>query len=167
MNFSSNGVSALLFDLNGTIIRVHGFDFVDGFCAFHDHIKRRGLKTALVTNTPVHLMESYIPKLGLDKLFGLHLYTSHVVNYVLKPDPALYIYAMKQLNVMPNQCIIFEDSVDGIEAARRAEVRTIVGVNSHNNLHELGNADVIIANYHELTDRKNDGNVNFLIESKK
>lgn len=42
-----------------------------------------------------------------------------------KPDPAIYIHAMKTLGVTPSECVAVEDSKSGATAAFRANIKTI------------------------------------------
>ncbi len=42
-----------------------------------------------------------------------------------KPNPAIFLEVAKRLNVHPSACIVFEDAVHGIEAARRAGMRAV------------------------------------------
>jgi beta-phosphoglucomutase-like phosphatase (HAD superfamily) len=51
-----------------------------------------------------------------------------------KPDPEIYIHAMKRLSLTPEEVIIVEDSPHGIEAGRAsgAEVRIVRGVEDVN-----------------------------------
>jgi len=41
-----------------------------------------------------------------------------------KPEPDLYLEAARRLNVVPEDCIVFEDTAEGLEAAHRAGMRT-------------------------------------------
>jgi len=41
-----------------------------------------------------------------------------------KPAPDLYLEAARRLNVAPEDCIVFEDTAEGLEAAHRAGMRT-------------------------------------------
>ena len=43
-----------------------------------------------------------------------------------KPDPEGYIKAMQFFNVQPDQCIIFEDSDTGIQAAEKSGVQYMI-----------------------------------------
>jgi sugar-phosphatase len=48
-----------------------------------------------------------------------------------KPDPEVYLAAALQLNVSPRHCVVFEDSLVGIEAALRAGMLTIGLTTAH------------------------------------
>lgn len=57
-----------------------------------------------------------------------------------KPDPEVYLMAAARVGTSPDRCIVVEDSVAGVEGARRAGMRSI-GV-SHNGNHLT--ADVVV-----------------------
>src|SRR5262249_7793968 len=48
-----------------------------------------------------------------------------------KPDPEVYLLAARGLGVAPEQCLVFEDAVVGVQAARRAGMRTVGGGTGH------------------------------------
>lgn len=52
-----------------------------------------------------------------------------------KPDPEVFLIAAKLLDIEPNQCIVFEDSVAGVQAANAAGM-TSIGIGSEDVLHE-------------------------------
>ncbi|NJL41936.1 MAG: HAD-IA family hydrolase [Leptolyngbyaceae cyanobacterium SM1_4_3] len=63
------------------------------------------------------------------KAIQLHQYFHTVVsiNDVKKgkPEPDLFLLAAQRLGVSPQDCIVYEDSEGGLEAARRAGMRSI------------------------------------------
>ncbi|MDR6943741.1 HAD family hydrolase [Mucilaginibacter pocheonensis] len=59
-----------------------------------------------------------------------------------KPDPEVFLKAASDLGVLSENCIVFEDSPKGIEAARRAGMKAI-GVASYHTPKELENSNVI------------------------
>ena len=63
-----------------------------------------------------------------------------------KPDPEVFLVAARQLGVTPEQCVVFEDSTAGIEAAQRAKMGT-VGIGHTDS---LGNADVVFAQFTDM-----------------
>jgi beta-phosphoglucomutase len=58
-----------------------------------------------------------------------------------KPDPEIFLLAAKRLNIVPEQCLVFEDAEAGVEAALRAGMRC-VGVGKSE---QLGMANIVIA----------------------
>jgi len=60
-----------------------------------------------------------------------------------KPDPEIFIKSANKLHIKPENCIVFEDSLFGIEAAQRAGMRAVFITTSHQ-LEELGNQPAIL-----------------------
>jgi beta-phosphoglucomutase len=63
-----------------------------------------------------------------------------------KPDPEIYIRASQLLGVVPANCVVFEDSVAGVEAARAAGAR-IVAVNTTHAASALAPVELNIRNF--------------------
>jgi len=63
-----------------------------------------------------------------------------------KPDPEVFLIAAKSLNVNLEDCIVFEDSVAGVQAANTANMISI-GIGEENVLHE---ADYVFSNFTEI-----------------
>jgi len=86
--------------------------------------------------------------------FGLHQYFTHIVSGEdfpqSKPDPAIFVHAAF-LSVTPKEnCIVIEDSTNGIKAANAAGIYCI-GYNSVNSkLQDLSLADKVIQHFNEL-----------------
>ena len=73
-----------------------------------------------------------------------------------KPDPEVFLIAAKQLEMIPEDCIVFEDSVAGVQAANSANMISI-GIGDAKILHE---ADYVFRDFTEIS-------TDFLIEIKK
>jgi beta-phosphoglucomutase len=65
-----------------------------------------------------------------------------------KPDPEVFLIAAKQLNVAPENCIVFEDSVAGVEAANVADMISI-GIGSKD---ILGSANYVFKDFTEISE---------------
>lgn len=61
-----------------------------------------------------------------------------------KPDPEVFLFAARRLGLAPSQCIVFEDSHAGVQAARAAGMRTVGMRTTHR---ELPGADLTIDNF--------------------
>ena len=71
-----------------------------------------------------------------------------------KPDPEIYIKTAELLNVAPENCLVFEDAVVGINSAKAAGMK-VVGVLTTHSAAELAGADVLIRDYTELLNDAN------------
>ena len=69
-----------------------------------------------------------------------------------KPDPEVYLLAARRLGLEPGACLVFEDSVVGVEAARRAGM-PVVGVSTAHAADELSAAGArrVIASFEGVT----------------
>lgn len=63
-------------------------------------------------------------KTGLDRLFEDHVYSVDAVEKA-KPHPDVFLHTAKSLGVDPTRCIVVEDSVNGIVAAKRAAMTAV------------------------------------------
>lgn len=61
-----------------------------------------------------------------------------------KPAPDIYQYVLAHLSLSPEDCVVFEDSQVGLEAAKRAGITTIVTVNDYTEGQDFSAADLVI-----------------------
>ena len=66
-----------------------------------------------------------------------------------KPDPEVFLIAAKLLNIEPDNCIVFEDSVAGVQAANTAKMISI-GIGSEE---VLGEADYVFKDFTEISEK--------------
>ena len=81
------------------------------------------LKIGLASSSPLFLIETVINKLDIGNYFDVMC--SAVGEKFGKPHPAVYLTAAKRLQVRPGDCIVFEDSITGISAAKSAGMMTV------------------------------------------
>ena len=74
-----------------------------------------------------------LEKVGLLSYFDAIVDGNNVTK--AKPDPEVFLLAAKQLNVAPEECVVFEDAVAGIQAANSAKMVSI-GIGNHKILSE-------------------------------
>ena len=67
-----------------------------------------------------------------------------------KPAPDIFLKAAEKLNVKPEECVVVEDALNGIKAAKAAGMKCIANTNSFPK-DKLTEADLIIDNFNELT----------------
>ncbi|MBL7130140.1 MAG: beta-phosphoglucomutase family hydrolase [Candidatus Omnitrophica bacterium] len=66
-----------------------------------------------------------------------------------KPDPQVFLMAAERLSAKPEDCIVFEDAVLGVEAAKRAKM-LCVGIDRYNEPDRLKKADIVVSDLKEL-----------------
>lgn len=123
--------------------------FIHGFQDFHRTLHTKNLKMGVATNANQETLTLIDHSLNLRQFFGQHLYCTTHVNNITKPDPAVYLHAAQQLDLLPELCIAIEDSAPGIAAAKAAGMFCI-GINTKKDRSRLAQADMIIDYYHEI-----------------
>jgi len=96
---------------------------VPGVVEFINNLARRGVPLALATSAVRENAELITEVLGVRSLFNAMVTGLDVTE--AKPNPAIFLEAARRLKVPPSQCIVFEDSPAGVEAARRAGARCV------------------------------------------
>ena len=124
--------------------------FIDGFIEFHKQIIDLNKKACLVTNAPNYALNIIKKRLDLELLFNDHIYNSCIVDNLFKPDPAILQYAFARLNVTPENCIVFEDSIDGILAAKAAGIKYIIQINNKDVPNYINGVTHVISDYKNL-----------------
>lgn len=81
-------------------------------------------KVALVTTASKQNTEDILNKFKIYNLFDLIITQDDIKK--MKPDPESYLMAMKYFGVEAKECVIFEDSSVGIEAAERSGATVFV-----------------------------------------
>lgn len=61
-----------------------------------------------------------------------------------KPDPEIYRLALDKTGFAPNDCLVFEDSRNGVEAAKAAGMPVVATTNVYTEKEDLSSADIII-----------------------
>lgn len=90
-------------------------------------VKASGYRIGLATTSNVDEALKVLTTLGIRSKFDF-IATSDLVKKN-KPDPEIYNLVFSRLNVLPQECIVIEDSVTGITAALSAETNCISVVN--------------------------------------
>lgn len=122
------------------------FEYMEGFEALIADLHAHGVKTAVVTSSNVPKMESvYRAQPAFKQLFDAIL-TSEDFEYS-KPHPDCYLKAAARFGAAPEECVVFEDSFNGLKSGRAAGMK-VVGVASTNSAEAIAPlSDVQIADY--------------------
>jgi len=86
--------------------------------------KLRKIKMALASSSPMMLIDTFLEKFELESFFEV----KHSAEYEEygKPHPSVYITTAKKLGIPPSFCLAFEDSFNGLLAAKSARMKAVV-----------------------------------------
>ena len=126
----------------------NGILFINGFENFHRKLQQHLIPTSIATNADELSLKTISNKLNLHSFFGKNMYHIGNVENKGKPDPAIFLHAAKKLQVKPEECIVFEDSVFGFKAAKAANMKCIA-VKNPKNLNLLHHVHGAINSYDE------------------
>lgn len=123
-------------------------EFIEGFAEFHAKLQLNSIPTSIATNADAKSLQRIAKNLNLDNFFGKNMYCVEDVNFLPKPNPALFLHSASQLGVKPEDCIVFEDSIYGFNAADAAGMKCI-GIKNEFNSQHLDKVCESIDNYNQ------------------
>ena len=98
-----------------------------------EFFKKQQLPMALASSSPLGIIQSVVDTLGIERYFKV-MCSAEFEEYG-KPHPAVFIAAANYLRVSPEDCLVFEDSINGMIAAKAAKMKciTIPAPENYNN----------------------------------
>ncbi|KAA3520039.1 MULTISPECIES: HAD family hydrolase [Rhizobium/Agrobacterium group] len=80
----------------------------------------------ICSNSSSQRLDMMLTKVGLKEFFAPHVYSAKDLGADrVKPKPDIYLHGAAQFNVKPQNCVVVEDSVHGVHAARAAGMRVV------------------------------------------
>lgn len=101
--------------------------------AFIEHLRSKGYKIGLATNSPESFIPLCLERAGIADLFDAVSSAEFEING--KPHPDVYLTTARKLNVQPDECIVIEDSYHGLMAGKRAGMTVIAFTNGDKSLY--------------------------------
>lgn len=114
-------------------------------------LKENDYKIAVASSSPMRLIEFILDKLNIRKYFD-SLVTGDFVERS-KPEPDIFLYAAKKLEVSPEECVVIEDSHNGVLAAKKAGMKCIGYRNVNSGNQDIKEADIIIDSFGEISSK--------------
>jgi HAD superfamily hydrolase (TIGR01509 family) len=127
------------------LAQAHGLTPLPGAAEWLVRLQADGWKQAIASSAPRQNVEVMLRALHLEQYFEAIVASEDVTKG--KPDPQVFLAAAARISVPPGQCIVVEDAAAGIEAARRAGMRSI-GVSRTTTL----GADVFVRSLEDMPD---------------
>ena len=105
-------------------------------------LKEHGFSQALGSSAPLENIKLVIQELGIAGSFKAIVSGREVSEG--KPNPQVFLLAAKKLGVKPQDCVVIEDSIAGVMAAKRGGMHCLAVTNTHSSA-KLARADLIVA----------------------
>ena len=112
------------------------FKLAPGAVEFLDWLTENDIPRTIATMSEWQNVEFYIKEFNLARWFDLDRIVYSNGKIKGKPDPEIYQIACRNLGLPPEDCIVIEDAVSGIESAHRAGIVKIIAIASLES-HEL------------------------------
>lgn len=107
-----------------TYIAEHGLPVKPGLYELLRWLRQAGIPAALATSTGREKALGYLEQAGVSGFFAAAVFGPEVPNP--KPAPDIFLEAAARLGADPGSCVVLEDSVNGLRAAKAARCRAIV-----------------------------------------
>jgi beta-phosphoglucomutase len=125
------------------LVRESGLAPLPGAAEWVRRLHQENWRQAVASSAPRANLDVVLEVIGLAGYFQAIVSAEDVTRG--KPDPQVFLTAASRLGALPSECIVVEDAVAGVEAARRGGMRSI-GVNRKGSLQ----ADIAISSLTDL-----------------
>jgi beta-phosphoglucomutase family hydrolase len=123
---------------------------IDGGFEFAKDLKSLGWKIAIGSSAPAENISLILKIINQENLFDEIVKAGDYENG--KPNPDVFLTVAKKLNVSPEKCIVFEDAVVGVTAAKSAGMKC-VAITTTSTSGSLSLADIVVDRFSELDSR--------------
>lgn len=119
-----------------------------GLMEFLADLRMRDIPMALATSAPPGNVAFTFQHIPVEKYFGFILDGDSVSRG--KPDPEIYLKAIRMMKLPPHKCIVFEDSLAGIKAGLDAGAK-VIGVTTTHTPDEMNGVSMTIGDFRKIS----------------
>ena len=113
-----------------------------------ENLNNEGIKIAIASSSPLNYLNRIV------NYYGLNNYVDIIISGDSckkgKPDPEIYVKTVNKLRISKSQCIVIEDSVNGIQAGVSAGIK-VIGFKGASVNQNTEKASIQISNFNELS----------------
>ena len=124
-------------------------ELLDGVRALIEDLHQHGLELILASSASHSTINRVMRRFALGPYFT-HLLSGEDFPRS-KPDPAIFVQAAALATAPQTQCVVIEDSTNGVTAAKAAGLYCIGYNSEHSPLQDLSHADLVVTHFRELT----------------
>lgn len=108
--------------------------FKPGALSFLSWVFAHNIPMSIATSNTRSTLELFLPQYGIDQYFHSLHFTCEVGKG--KPHPDVFLDAAKALDVLPANCLVFEDTLEGIQGALSAGM-PVISIDDSHQIHRL------------------------------
>jgi HAD superfamily hydrolase (TIGR01509 family) len=121
---------------------------IPGVAELIEELYKNNFKLIIASSSPLEVIDAVIKKFNLSKYFIATVSGTELANS--KPNPEIFLKAARLADSKPEECVVIEDSTNGVTAAKAASMKCIGFANPNSGNQNLNNADVIIKSFEEI-----------------
>lgn len=99
-----------------------GVEPINGITQVLELLEQKNIAKCVASNGSEEKMQITLGSNGLMKHFPNAIFSAHTVG-IAKPEPGLFLHAAKTMGIEPQDCVVIEDSVSGVKAAKAAGIK--------------------------------------------
>ncbi len=112
--------------------------------------REAGLRLAIsTTTTPANVTYLLNATLGEESPDWFEVIAAGDIVPAKKPAPDIYNWALEQMNLKPEACLAFEDSLNGVKSSLAANLKTLITVNGYTKNDDFSGAALVLDQYGE------------------
>ena len=110
--------------MDGVIERIQGkATLMPGAQEIFEIFLQEGLPMSIASSSYARVIDAVVKKFELEKYLEV-IYSAEYEEFG-KPHPGVYLTTAQKLNVLPEECMVFEDSIAGVQSAKSAGMKCI------------------------------------------
>jgi beta-phosphoglucomutase family hydrolase len=142
LRHSVNELTAMQVNGNIEFMEKERIDPVEGVRELLSALKNEGFRIGLASSSPYKIIEMVLHRFNIGRFFDSVVSGEDFTNG--KPAPDIFLHAAKLLGVSAAQCVVIEDAMHGVHAAKAAGMKCIGFANANSPGQDLGRADMVV-----------------------
>ena len=130
------------------VVKRDGYINIPGACELVKMFNKNGIKLAVASSSSAYIIEDVLNSLDIKEYFDAVVSGENIKNP--KPAPDIFLAAAEKIGVSPEECIVIEDSANGVNGAQKAGMTAVGYINPNSGDQNLSNADYLVESFEGL-----------------
>lgn len=138
-------------EIYGALLKQFGISPMPGLFSALNLFNEMGFDKAIASSAQRKWIELGLKSLGITQEFKVIISGEEVKE--AKPNPEIFLLASKRLGIKKERCLVLEDTITGVKAAKAAGMRCIAIPNQYNRDEDFSRADITICSLEKINER--------------